>query len=100
MSAVASVALSLICLLNVIATIWLVRSTIATVVQKSWQVVIIWLVPVIGAITVIAVLLETRYTLKPRLNTGDGGEIWPPGIGPGYGSHHGGGGGDLSHGDP
>lgn len=94
--------LGLALLLDIAATVMLVRSTYPTRIQKILQIVFIWAIPFIGSIVVIAVLRET--VANPRSRPGSGaGDVWLPGIGPGsessggHHSHHGGG-GDVGHG--
>jgi hypothetical protein len=99
---IASVALGLAVLLDVIATVLLIRSTIATPLQKALQLAFIWAIPLIGSIIVIAILRETMSTPRACLAPGSGDE-WLPGIGPESESHRGhhgehSGGGDFGHG--
>jgi len=99
---VASVALVLAVLLDAIATVLLVRSTVPTMLQKTLQLVFIWTIPFVGSIIVIAILRETVSTSNGRLVSNSADE-WLPGMGPEsepHQSHHGehGGGGDLGHG--
>lgn len=99
----ASVALGLaVLLLDVIATVLLVRSTVATPRQKALQLVFIWAIPFLGSIVVIAILRETISTPRGRLSSGSGDQ-WFPGFGPEsepHRGHHGehSGGGDVGHG--
>lgn len=101
---VASVALGSTVLLDVIATILLVRSPVATPLQKVLQLMFTWAVPVVGSIIVIAILKETVSTPRARLAPGSSGDEGLPGIGPepdALGGHHGGHGGssaDIGHG--
>ena len=99
---IASITLGLAALLDVIATVLLVRSTVATPRQKALQLVVIWLIPFVGSIIVIAILRETTSTRRARLASGSADE-WLPGSGPeseSHPGHHGehGGGGDVGHG--
>jgi hypothetical protein len=99
---IASVALGLaVLLLDVIATVLLGRSTVATPRQKALQLVFIWAIPFLGSIVVIAILRETISTPRGRLSSG-AGDQWFPGIGPesehrGHLGEHSGG-GDVGHG--
>ena len=100
---IASVALGFAVLLDVVATILLVRSPVATQLQKALQLMFTWAVPFVGSIIVIAILKEMSSTPKPRLASGSSGDVWLPGIGPetdDSGGHRGehGGGGDIGHG--
>jgi hypothetical protein len=101
---VASVALGPTVLLDVIATILLVRSRVATPLQKALQLMFTWAVPFVGSIIVIVILKETNSTPRARLAPGSSGDVWLPGIGPAtdaFGGHHGehrGGSGDIGHG--
>lgn len=100
---VASVMIVSALTLDVVASVCLVRSPVPTFFQKSLQLMFIWILPFIGAIIVVAVLLEAGYKLKPRDQSESAGDVWLPGIGPDSGAHHGhdGGGGDVGHGgDP
>ena len=99
---IASVALGLLVLLDVVATVLLVRSTVATPLQKALQLVFIWAIPFVGSIIVIAILRETNSTSRARLASGSGDE-WFPGIGAEsepHRGHHGehSGDGDFGHG--
>jgi hypothetical protein len=92
--------LGLAVLLDVAATVLLVRSTVATPLQKALQLAFAWVVPFVGPIIIIAVLKETIATPRSRRESG-AGDVWLPGIGPesgGHHAHHGDGGSDLGHG--
>jgi hypothetical protein len=100
---VASGALTLAVLLNLVATVMLVRSDFETPLQKVLQLVFAWVVPYVGSIIVIAVLRGARSDNKPRFASDASGDTWLPGIGPnsdrdegggdpGNGGHGGGGG--------
>jgi hypothetical protein len=95
------VTLGLTMLLDVAATVLVVRSDIPTPIQKAIQLVFTWAVPVVGSIIVIAVLKETTAPRSTRLESGADKE-WLPGMGPeseASGSHHGHHvGGDVGHG--
>jgi hypothetical protein len=78
---IASVTLGLAALLDVIATVLLVRSIAATPLQKALQPVFTSAVPFVGSIIVIAILIETISAPRARLASGSGDE-WLPGIGP------------------
>jgi hypothetical protein len=108
----ASIALGLAVILSLVATKMLIRSDFESRFQKSVQMILIWVIPFIGAILVIAVLSQSRVRLTRPLNGSDGGNTWMPGMGPesssresghhsdwGNGDHggHGGDGGGASH---
>ena len=103
-TAVASVALALVVLLNLAATVMLVRSDFETPLQKVLQLVFVWVIPCVGSIIVIAVLRGARSDRRPRFASDSSGDAWLPGSGPeseGFGGHHGGhgeSGGDAGHG--
>jgi hypothetical protein len=59
---IASITLGLAVLLDVTATVLIVRSTVATTLQKILQLVLIWAIPFVGSIIVIAVVKETIGT--------------------------------------
>jgi hypothetical protein len=92
--------LGLALLLDIAATVLLVRSTVVTPPQKALQLAFTWAAPFVGSIIVIAVLRETIGTHQPRRES-SAGDVWLPGIGPesaGQHAHHGDGGGDVGHG--
>ena|SRR5882757_10608621 len=101
---VASVALALVVLLNLVATVMIARSDFETPLQKVLQLVFAWVVPCIGSIIVIAVLRGARSDRKAYPASDSSGDTWLPGSGPqseGFGGHHSGhgeGGGDVGHG--
>jgi hypothetical protein len=91
---VASVALGFTILLNLVATVMVVRSDFETPLQKALQLIFAWVVPFIGSIIVIAVRRSLRSDTKSRFASGSSGDTWLPGSGPesdGYG-------GDAGHG--
>ena len=101
---IALVILGSVVLLDVVATVLLIRSSVPTPVQKTLQVVFIWIVPLIGSIAVIAILKETISTPRRHRGSGSSGNEGLPGIGPeseSFRGHHGdhGGGADVGHGD-
>ena len=67
---IALVTLGLAVLLDIIATVLLVRSTVATPLQKVLQLVFTWAVPFVGSIIVVAILRETISTPRARLTSG------------------------------
>jgi uncharacterized membrane protein YgcG len=101
---IASVILGSVVLLDAVATVLLIRSSVPTPVQKTLQLVFIWIVPLVGSIAVIAILRETILTPRRHLGSGSSGNEGLLGIGPeseSFRGHHGdhGGGGDVGHGD-
>jgi hypothetical protein len=102
---VASVAIASVVLLNLVATVMLVRSDFLTPLQRVLQLAFVWAVPFIGSIVVIAVLRGARSYHKPRFASDASGNAWLPGSGPqseAFSGHHGGhgeGGGDAGDGD-
>jgi len=98
---VASVGLALVVLLNVVATVLIVRSDFETSLQKVIQLTLAWLIPLVGSTIVIAVLKGARPDRKPRVDSSASGDVWMPGMGPeseGGRGHHGEGGGYSGHG--
>jgi hypothetical protein len=65
-TAVAWILLAAAALLNLFATTELLRSDLETRTQKILQLLLIWLLPIIGVILVIAVRSQTLNTPKPR----------------------------------
>jgi uncharacterized membrane protein YgcG len=103
-TAVALVALALVVLLNLVATVMIARSDFETPLQKTLQLVFTWVVPFIGSIVVIMVLRSARSDHEPCLASNSSGDAWLLGSGPqseGFDGHHGGhceGGGDAGPG--
>jgi hypothetical protein len=101
---VASVVFGSVLLLNLVATIFIVRSEFGTPLQKVVQLILAWAVPLVGSIIVIAVLRVTRPERERRFDSGSLGNLWLPGIGPesevarGHHNGHGEIGGDSGHG--
>lgn len=96
------VTLGLAVLLDVAATVLIIRSTVATPLQKALQLASSWAIPFVGSIIVIAVVKETIDSPQSRRGSSSS-DAWLPGNGPeseGTGGHHGhhGGGGDVGHG--
>ena len=85
------VALGLGVLLNLVATVMLARSDFETPLQKVLQIVLIWVVPFIGSIMVIAVSKAAYFDRKPHPNSDASGSGWIPGSDVALGrdtSHH------------
>ena len=104
-----SIPLCLGAILDLMATKMLIRSDFESRFQKSAQIILIWVIPFVGAILVIAVLSQSKVRLTHPLNGSKGGDTWMPGMGPessresGHhspweGSGHGGHDGDGGHG--
>src|SRR5450432_1526473 len=99
-----SVVISVVGLLNVIATVMLVRSDFETPLQKVLQLVLVWIVPFVGSIIVIAVLRGASSDYNPRFRSDSASDVGLPGTGPmseSFGGHHGGHGdvgGEVGHG--
>jgi hypothetical protein len=73
--------LTIVVVLNLVATICLMPSAGYSGSQKALQLVLIWLLPFVGAILVISVWAHDRKSASPDLVRNDGGP-WLPGIGP------------------
>jgi uncharacterized membrane protein YgcG len=101
---VASVIISMVVLLNLVATVMLARSDFETSLQKALQLALIWIVPCVGSIIVIAVLRGARSDHRPRFASDSAGNAELPDTRPmseAFGGHHGGhgeGGADAGHG--
>jgi hypothetical protein len=89
-------------LLNIVATVFIVQSETATPRQKALQLIIVWVVPLVGAIIIIAVLKATGQERERSFDSGSSTTSWMPGMGPESDhSHRGGygeGSGDAGHG--
>jgi len=92
LAAVAILLVFIVVLLDVIASVRVVRSDIALRGQKTWQLLFVWMVPLIGAIIALAVTSEARAGFVPR-RPGEPGNTTE--MGAGYGgdlsgnTHHG-----------
>ena len=74
----ASIALGLVVVMNLIATAMLIRSDFESRFQKTAQFLLIWILPVVGAILVIGVLTNSRGLRKPRSgDAGSGASLFP-----------------------
>jgi hypothetical protein len=76
---IAAIAVGCLAVLNVVATAMLVRSDFESRFQKTAQVFLIWVFPVVGAILVIAVLTNTRKLHRPQPSDGGSGASLFPG---------------------
>ena len=92
-SVMASAVLGSAIVLDVVATALLVRSDVATTLQKTLQIIFIWLVPFFGAIMVIALLREVLAVDRDGGGTDASSSGWLAGMGPEIGDssahHHG-----------
>ena len=99
---VASVVISLVVLLNLVATVMLARSDFETPLQKTLQLVLVWIVPGVGSIIVISVLRSARSDYKPRFASDSSAAPGLPGsdsMSETFGGYHGShGGSDAGHG--
>ena len=99
----ASIVIALVVPLNVVATAMLARSDFETPLQKVLQLVLVWIVPCIGSIIVIAVLRGARSYHKPHFASDSVADPGLPGtefMSGAYAGHggHGDGSGDGGHG--
>ena len=84
-------------LLNLVATVCVMRSDVYSASQKALQAMLVWLLPLIGAIWVIGVWAHDRKSAS-RDPDRHGEGPWLPGIGPESDRvHHGDGFGGSSH---
>jgi hypothetical protein len=90
--------LTVVVVLNLVATVCLMPSNLYSRSQKTLQSVLIWVLPFVGAILVLTVLVHDRKSASPDPVLNDEGP-WLPGIGPESDrGHHGDGFGDgASH---
>jgi hypothetical protein len=86
--------LTIVVVLNLVATGCLMPSAVYSASQKTLQLVLIWVLPFVGAILVFIVLAHDRNSASRNPLSNDE-EPWLPGIGPESDrGHHGGGFGD------
>ena len=85
--------LTLLVVLNVIATVYVFRSDFTFPFQKITQLLLTWLVPFLGPVLVIAILSHTRPTRDPPYDPAADSRFTL--MDPVHGNHHDG----LSHGD-
>jgi hypothetical protein len=62
----ALIVISLVVLLHVVVTVMLTRSDFEISLQKTLQLALVWIVPCVGSIIVIAVLRGAHSDCKPR----------------------------------
>jgi hypothetical protein len=79
--------LTVVVVLNLVATVCLMPSNLYSRSQKTLQSVLIWVLPFVGAILVLTVLAHDRKSASPDLVRSDEG-LWLPGIGPLSDSSH------------
>ena len=98
----ASIVISIVVLLNVVATVMLARSDFETPLQKTLQLVLVWIVPGVGSVIVIAVLRGAHSDYKPRFASDSAaapGLSGSDSMSENFGGYHGGhGSGDAGHG--
>jgi hypothetical protein len=83
--------LTIVVVLNLVATICLMPSAVYSGSQKTLQLVLIWVLPFVGAILVISVWAHDRKSASRDPVRNEVGQ-WRPGIGPESDrAHHGGG---------
>ncbi len=81
------VLLSAFAILNVMASACLIRSRVYSSTQKALQLILVWVIPLIGATVVLSVWAHDRKTSsRDPVHTGEG--PWLPGIGPMSDSSH------------
>jgi hypothetical protein len=89
----ATASLTLLVVLNVIATVYVFRSDFTSPFQKAAQLLLTWFVPFVGPVLVIAILANTRPARDPPYDlTGDSRFTL---MDPVHDNHHDG----LGHGD-
>jgi hypothetical protein len=86
--------LTVVVVLNLAATVCLMPSAVYSAAQKALQLMLIWVLPLVGAILVLSVWVHDRKSAsRDPIRSGEG--PWLPGIGPERDrGHHGGGFGD------
>lgn len=77
------VALGALILFNVYVSIRLVYYSGYAIFQKAWQLLIIWLLPIVGALLVHSLIVVPRGVETDHGFTQDGGDN-PPGTGLGH----------------
>ncbi len=79
--------LTMVVVLNLVATICLIRSDVYSTSQKTSQLLVVWALPFVGAILVLAVLAHDRKSASTDPVSDNEGP-WLPGIGPTSDSSH------------
>jgi hypothetical protein len=73
--------------LNLIASVCLARSGVYSGAQKALQLILVWVIPLVGATVVLSVWAHDRKTAsRDPVRSGEG--PWLPGIGPMSDSSH------------
>jgi hypothetical protein len=86
--------LTIVVVLNLAATVCVTSSIVYSSSQKALQLLLVWLLPLLGAILVLSFWAHDRKT-SSRSPVRDDQEPWLPGIGPESDrNHHAGGSGD------
>jgi hypothetical protein len=68
-------------ILNLVATVCLMQSAVYSATQKALQLVLVWVIPLVGAIFVLSVWAHDRNSAaRDPVRYGEG--PWLPGIGP------------------
>ena len=80
-TALISVAVLVVVLLDLVASIRLGRATVHSRAQQLAWLMLVWLVPFIGAVLALGVLSESNLPASPRKSGESGSEVWIPGIG-------------------
>jgi hypothetical protein len=79
--------LSASAILNIIASACLIRSRVYSRTQKALQLILVWVIPLIGATVVLSVWAHDRkISSRDPAHSGEG--PWLPGIGPMSDSSH------------
>jgi hypothetical protein len=79
--------LSVFAILNITASVCLIRSRVYSSTQKALQIILVWLIPLVGATVVLSVWAHDRKTSsRDPVHSGEG--PWLPGIGPMSDSSH------------
>jgi hypothetical protein len=75
-------ALMSILVLDVIASTRVLRSDVHSRAQQAAWLLLVWLVPLVGAILAFQVASESNGGRLPARSCESGSEVWIPGIGP------------------
>jgi Phospholipase_D-nuclease N-terminal len=69
-------------LLNLLASVRVLRSDLTSLVQRAAWLLLVWLVPVVGAVLALQISTDSGIA-APKPQSGEtGSQVWPPGIGP------------------
>jgi len=77
---VLKIGLGALALFNMYVSIRLILFSGYTAFQKAWQLAIIWLIPILGAVFIHSLIVVPRWVKPDSKFTEDGGDN-PPGIG-------------------